>query len=76
MLHVEEYNELLKFEQRNLITQAYLTASWQRVKKMPRLRQVLADLEPKKEQPKPQSDKQLLAAALQWQKRFEREEER
>lgn len=80
MLCVEEYNERLRFEylieQRKLVTQAYLTAAWQRANKMPPLRRVLADLEPK-EKPRlePMTDTQMLAAALRWQKQFERGEE-
>lgn len=75
MLHVEEYNERMRLEQRNLITQAYLTAAWQRSKKMPPLNRVLSDLKAKPAQKplQPQTDKQMLAAALQWQKRFEKE---
>lgn len=75
MLHVEEYNERLLLEQRNLITQAYLTAAWQRSKKMPPLNRVLGELKAKPAQKplQPQTDKQMLAAALQWQKRFEKE---
>lgn len=76
MLAVEALNIKIQYEQKNLVTQAYLTAAWYRSKKMPTLNRLLADIEPKKREPlASQTDKQMLAAALSWQKRFEREEE-
>lgn len=58
-IYVDAYREKMNREQENLITQAYLTAYWQRVKKMPNLREVLKS-KPKKKQ---MTDQQLFNMA-------------
>lgn len=83
MLYVDDYNERQRKEQEvqqqdreNAIVAAYLNALWQRSKKMPKLKKVLADMKPK--DPKsltPQTPEQMLAAAMRWQARFERKGE-
>lgn len=55
-LHIEAYNECMKFEQEERITAAYLTALWGRVRKMPKLKDVL-----KRQQTKSQTPEQMLA---------------
>lgn len=40
-LYVDDYNERIKAESEEKLTLAYLTAYWQRVKKMPSLDKVL-----------------------------------
>lgn len=40
-LHVNAYNQNKKADHESRITQAYLTAAWQRAKKMPKLEKVL-----------------------------------
>ena len=68
---MEDYNARREQQRVESITQAYMTASWQRAKKMPKLDRVLADLKPKEAAPlKPQTDEQMLAAAKRWQKRL------
>lgn len=40
-LLIESYNERMKYESDERITQAYLTAYWNRVQEMPSLKEVL-----------------------------------
>ena len=49
-LHVEAYTERMTFEGKERITQAYLTAGWGRVKKMPDLKKLLGQDKSKKQQ--------------------------
>lgn len=74
-LYVDEHNARIEREyereQRNLLTQAYLTAAWQRANRMPKLEKVLSELKPKQDTTnQPQTDEQMFAAALAWQKRL------
>lgn len=62
MLIVEEYNHRQQSERNNLITNAYLSAIWQRAKKMPRLSEVLSKSTPKKPT-QPQTPEQMLQIA-------------
>lgn len=54
-LYVKAYNRDKKAEQEAQITQAYLTAAWQRASKMPKLENVLKAKSKKKQM----TDKQL-----------------
>jgi len=55
------------------MTQAYLTAHWQRAKRMPSLKKVLEDAKPKNLEP--QSDDQMFAAVKGIHAKLVREEE-
>lgn len=46
-LHIYNYVGIVKKEQEDNVVQAYLTAYWQRVKRMPSLKSVLDDMKPK-----------------------------
>jgi hypothetical protein len=46
-LHIQAYNERLRHESKEQLTQAYLTAYWGRVKRMPDLKKILGGEEPK-----------------------------
>lgn len=45
---IRAFNEKTKADHKNELTLAYLTAYWHRVKKMPKLKEVLNEEEPKK----------------------------
>lgn len=62
MMIVEAYNHRQQIEQRNLITNAYLSAAWHRAQRMPRLSEILNKIKPK-EPPKPQTPEEMLAIA-------------
>lgn len=49
-LHIEAYRERTDRENENDLVTAYLTAYWQRVKRMPDLKKLLKDNKPKKVQ--------------------------
>jgi hypothetical protein len=72
MLILEAHNEQLQRQREDLLTQAWLTANWQRARRLPPLRQVLEQLRPRRTQP--QSDDQMLAVVKRLQVSFEREE--
>jgi len=55
-LYVKAYNKRIKYEQDERVTQAYLTAYWQRVNKMPKLQDVLQNKQQQKNQ---MTDKQM-----------------
>lgn len=59
-LHVSAYGERLRRSGRDDMTAAYLTAYWQRVKRMPDLKKLLEQDDPRKVK-KEQSDEQMLA---------------
>lgn len=56
-LHIQEYNRRLQQDSEEGLILAYLTAYWQRVKRMPDLKGILNKI--KKQEP--MSDEQLLA---------------
>lgn len=68
MLYVEDYNARLQLEQTNLITQAWLTAAWQRSKKMPKLDKVLESVKPKRPK-RTQTPEEMLAFAKKFMKK-------
>jgi lipase chaperone LimK len=70
MLAVEEYQDRMRIEHEARIVQAYMTAAWQRAKRMPSLRQVLRDVQPK--QVKQQSPEEMLAVIIQMHKALEK----
>lgn len=55
-LYLSEYTEKQKIEQEEKITLAYLTAYWQRVQKMPSLKEILGKVKPKE----PMTPEQML----------------
>lgn len=55
-LHIKAFNENRKQDQEEKLTLTYLGAYWQRVKKMPRLKDILGKTQPKKSM----SSKQML----------------
>lgn len=59
-LHIMDYAERTKQESQERLALAYLTAYWQRVKRMPDLKKLIE--EPKKPK-KPQTDEDMLAEA-------------
>lgn len=50
------FNEIEQYRNEQSITQAYMTAAWQRSKKMPKLSEVLKKVKPKK----PMTSEQML----------------
>lgn len=54
-LHIQAYNERLRHDSKEQLTQAYLTAYWGRVKRMPDLKKILGN-----EKPKNQTAEQML----------------
>ena len=72
MLILDAHNEHLQRQREDILTHAWLTASWQRTKRMPPLRQVLEQARPR--HIKPQTDDQMLAVIKRLQASFEREE--
>ncbi|QMV44469.1 hypothetical protein FPL14_27345 [Cohnella cholangitidis] len=56
-LHIHAYAERSRQQSEEGLTLAYLTAYWQRVKRMPDLRKLIQDYRPKKQN----ADKELLA---------------
>ena len=70
MLAVEEYQDRMRIENEARIVQAYMTAAWQRAKRMPSLKKVLRDVQPK--QVKQQSPEEMLAVIIQMHKAMER----
>jgi lipase chaperone LimK len=70
MLAVEEYQDRMRIEHEARIVQAYMTAAWQRAKRMPSLKKVLRDVQPK--QMKQQSPEEMLAVIIQIHKAMER----
>lgn len=56
-LHIQEYNRRLQQDSEEGLILAYLTAYWQRVKRMPDLKGILNKIK----KPEPMSDEQLLA---------------
>jgi len=64
MLAVEEYQDRMRIEQETRIVQAYLTAAWQRSKRMPALKKALSEMRPK-EQPRRQTPEEMLAVMMQ-----------
>ena len=56
-LHIQAYAERMKAESEERLILAYLTAYWQRVKRMPSLKSILQ----KTEQKKTQTPEQMLA---------------
>lgn len=60
-LHVLAFNERLKYESRERLTTAYLTALWARAKKMPDLKKVLGEDQPSSTQ----SDAKMLQVVKQ-----------
>jgi len=72
MLILDAHNEELQRKRDDLLTQAWLTANWQRAGRLPPLRQVLEQSRPRRMQP--QSDDQMLAVVKRLQASFEREE--
>lgn len=60
-LTVKAYSKKAKQEQEDLITAAYLTAYWQRVKKMPSLKEVLGiDKKPRNPKKQDQTPEEML----------------
>ena len=72
-LIVDNYNEQRQQLREDYMTQAYLTAHWQRAKRMPSLKKVLEDAKPKNLEP--QSDDQMFAAVKGIHAKLVREEE-
>lgn len=68
MLRVEAHNENMATQYRQMLTQAYFTAYWQRVKRMPSLKKVLEQV--KVGRPKPQTPEEMLAVVKSLQKQF------
>ncbi|WP_019534208.1 hypothetical protein [Paenibacillus ginsengihumi] len=60
MLAVEAYNDRRQQEREQMLTQAYLTAAWQRTRKLPKLKKVLEDSRPRAAA-KVQTPEQMLA---------------
>ncbi|MCA0754904.1 hypothetical protein KP806_07565 [Paenibacillus sp. N4] len=58
-LLLEQYGKREKMKDETAVTQAYLTAHWQRVKKMPSLEKVLKGDKPKRPK-KPQTAEDML----------------
>lgn len=58
-LYLSEYSEKQRLEQEEKITLAYLTAYWQRVQKMPSLKEVLGKTKPKEAMTPEQMLKQI-----------------
>jgi len=56
-LHIQVYNETTREKGEEELIIAYLTAYWNRVKRMPNLRNILSTIRPREEM----SDEQLLA---------------
>lgn len=72
MLIVEAHNEKRQQERADMLTQAYLTAAWQRAKRMPKLEKVLESLKPK-EPKRAQTPEEMLAFAKRFMKKGEEE---
>jgi len=72
MLILEAHNERLQHQREDMLTQAWLTASWQRARRMPPLRQVLEQSRPR--HTKPQTPEQMLTVVKRLQAKYEREE--
>ncbi|MGG4462605.1 hypothetical protein ABEO79_00100 [Micromonospora provocatoris] len=61
-LYINDYNERQKVEQEDKLTLAYLTAAWQRAKKMPSIEKVInrqEEIGNKEQHPKEQTLKQM-----------------
>lgn len=71
MLAVEEYQDRMRIEHEARIVQAYMTAAWQRAKRMPSLKKVLRDAQPKQPM-KQQSPEEMLAVIIQMHKALEK----
>jgi len=56
-LHIQVYNEMSREKSEEELVVAYLTAYWNRVRRMPNLRNILSSIRPREEM----SDEQLLA---------------
>lgn len=73
-MYLEAYQQRIQDEQKMRIVQAYYTALWQRVKKLPALTEILRDKEPKTK--KQQTPEEMLAFVKQFQKQLEKSERR
>ena len=62
-LAVEEYQDRMQIEHDMMVTQAYLTAVWQRSRRPPALKKVLSEMRPK-EQPRQQTPEEMLTVAM------------
>jgi hypothetical protein len=65
MLAVEEYQDRMRIEHELMVMQAYLTAAWQRSKRMPKLADVLRKTQPKGPQHQ-QTPEEMLAVMMQF----------
>jgi len=72
MLVLDAHNERLQHQREDMLTQAWLTASWQRARRMPALRQVLEQSRPR--HTKPQTPEQILTVVKHLQAKYEMEE--
>lgn len=62
MLVVEDYNEKRQLQREDAVTQAYYTAAFQRMGKVPKLERVLEGMRPKKKA-RQQTPEEMLAMA-------------
>jgi predicted RNase H-like nuclease len=69
---LEAHNARYQQQREDALTAAYLGAYWQRVKRMPRLEEVLADLRPKSRR-EPQSSEDMLRTVKRLQARIGKE---
>lgn len=74
MLQIEAYNESMAIQYRQMLTHAYLTAAWQRSKRMPPLKKVLDEVKVRRQ--KPQTPEEMFAIVKSLNKQLSREGER
>jgi len=74
MLRVEAYNENMAIQYRQMLTQAYLTAYWHRVKRMPQLKKVLDEVKVRRQ--KQQTPEEMFAIVKSLNKQLSREGKR
>jgi len=71
MLVVDEYNYCRQQQREDMYTNAYLSAYWQRVKRMPSLKEVLESIQPKESEE--QTPDEMFEAVKRLQAKLDRE---
>lgn len=71
MLVVDEFNYRRQLQREDMYTNAYLSAYWQRVKRMPSLKEVLESIQPKESEE--QTPDEMFEAVKRLQAKLDRE---